>query len=181
MADKTTRRNLFKLLGGTPLLAAATPARADGGGLREGPGPKLFFGAEALPQLRKRFAEDARFASLRVELMERDRAAERAFLRGDINFNDQLKNLTRVGEGAREMAWLYLMTGDEDVAELAIEGARTLMKFSMWDFFANEHREAVGVQRAPDSAIAMACVIDWLGDRVDPEERQAWLDRGAGL
>jgi hypothetical protein len=80
-----------------------------------------------------------------------------------------------VGTSAEEMAWLYLMTGDEDAAELAIECCRTLMKFPLWDFFADEHRRAVGVQRAPSSTISMACAIDWLGDRIEDAERSEWL------
>ncbi|MEJ6601532.1 MAG: heparinase II/III domain-containing protein [Verrucomicrobiia bacterium] len=168
---ETTRRGLFKLLGGGSMLASMAGAA----NLRTGPGPRLFFGAEELPRLRKLFAEDERFAPLRHELIGRDREAERAFLRGDINFNDQLKNLMRVGSSAEEMAWVYLMTGDSDAADLAIECARTMMKFPLWDFFADEHRRAVGVQRAPSSAISMACAIDWLGDKVADDERAAWL------
>lgn len=171
MAVETTRRDLFKLLGGGSLLAASAGAAT----LRKGPGPRLFFSAAELPRLRKLWAEDDRFAPLRHELAGRDRDAERAFLHGGINFNDQLKNLSRVGSSAEEMAWLYLMTGDEDAAELAIECARTLMKFPLWDFFADENRRAVGVQRAPSTSISMACAIDWLGARVSDEERTEWL------
>jgi len=172
MAKETTRRGLIKLLSGAAMIAVTAGAT----GLRSGPGPRLFFGVGDLPRLRKLFAEDERFASLRHELIGRDREAERAFLRGDINFNNQLTNLMRVGQGAEEMAWLYLMTGDEDAADLAIECARTLRRFPRWDFFADEHREVVGVQRAPSSTISMACAIDWLGDRVSDVERREWLD-----
>ena len=172
MSSKTTRRGLFKLLGGASALASSVGAA----NLRTGPGPRLFFGAKDVPRLRKLFSTDDRFAALRHDLMDRDREAERAFLRGDINFNDQLKNLMRVGSSAEEMAWVYLMTGDDDAADLAIECARTVMKFPLWDFFADEHRRAVGVQRAPSSAISMACTIDWLGDKISDTERAEWLE-----
>ncbi|MDB4385712.1 heparinase II/III-family protein, partial [Opitutaceae bacterium] len=60
-------------------------------------------------------------------------------------------------------------------AELSIECARTLMKFPLWDFFANEHRQAVGVQRAPHTTVSIACAVDWLGDKVSDAERETWL------
>lgn len=168
-------------MGATPLVAAAGSALVAqsspwwGKAIRSGPGPKLFFTAAELPAMRKRWAKDPRFASLREGMMSRDRTAVRKFLREDIKYNDPLHDIRTAGERAQELAFVYLMEDDDDAAALAIEAIRTIMKFPVWDFFLEGGEKVVGVQRAPSTTIAVSCVVDWLGDKVSKEERQSWL------
>jgi hypothetical protein len=138
--------------------------------------PQLFFSPDDLPRLRRAFAEDPRFAALRQSLVEFNRGAERRFLREEVKFNDPLLDFRRVHDCAQDMAFLHLMTGDEDAAALALESARLMTRFPVWDFFLGEDTgKVMGNQRAPSGTIALACVIDWLGDRIEPAERAAWL------
>ncbi len=137
-------------------------------------GPQLFFSAVDLPRLRKNFNEDARFAEMKESLLKFDRAAERTFIREEVNFEDQVHGIRRVCDVAQNMAFLYLMTDDEDASQLAVESVRTLMKFPFWDFFMEGDR-VIGVQGAPRCVIAVAVAIDWLGDVVDSTERETWL------
>ncbi len=136
--------------------------------------PRLFFSADDLPGMRRLFAEDARFATMREGLLKVDQEAELKFLRSDINLEDQRNDIRRTCDSAQNMAFLYLMTGDEGAANLAIECVRTLMRFPFWDFFITEGK-VLGVQGAPRCAIAVASAVDWLGDRVADDERQTWL------
>ncbi len=178
MTVSYTRRDLLKLLAASPALTLAargaeldfrTPAKPSGSG------PRLFFSAEDLPRLRRNFSKNARFKELRDTLLGRDRDAERAYLRSDVNLFGHRSDIRRVGEMAQEMSFLYLMTGDQDAAALSVECVRTLMRFPYWDFFLEGGEHVVGVQRAPACAIAVSCSIDWLGDYVTSAERQSWL------
>jgi hypothetical protein len=175
-----SRRDILKLFGVTPLAAAAgsavaAPQRWWGKAIKSGEGPKLFLTASQLPELRERWANHPRFNDLREGLMRIDRTEERKFLREEINLNDPLRDLLRAGDRAEYMAWIYLMTGDEDAADLAVECTRTIMKFPVWDFFLEGGEKVVGVQRAPSTTIAVACAIDYLGDYISKEERAEWL------
>ena len=137
-------------------------------------GPRLFFQKSDLPAMRRRFAEDPRFARMRDELLGFDREAEAQYLREGVNYEDQITDIRRISDVVQNMAFLHLMTGLEDAAKLAVEGVRTLMKFPFWDFFMSADG-VIGVQGAPRCAIAVATAIDWLGPIVEADERAAWL------
>ena len=136
--------------------------------------PRLFFSAEDLPALRRQFAEGTRFAAMRESLENFDREAEQFFLESEINFEDQCHHIRRVCDVMQNMAFWHLMMGHEGALDLALNATRTLMKYPCWDFFLSDSK-VLGVQGAPRGAIAMASAIDWLGDLVDPQERQEWL------
>lgn len=135
----------------------------------------LFFDDADIARMRHLFSESGRFASLRERMLAFDRAAERRFIKEEVRYNDQLFHIARLGNSAEEMAFLYLMTGDEDAADLAADLVRTIMKFQRWDFFLEGGKDVVGVQRAPSSTIAVSLVSDWLGSRITPEERADWI------
>ena len=137
-------------------------------------GPQLFFSADDLPVMRQTFAEDARFAEMREGLLKFDQVAERKFLESEVNYEDQCHQLRRICDTIQNMAFLYLMTGNEDARKLSLQAVRVMMKFHFWDFFISEGK-VIGVQGAPRVAIAFAAAIDWLGESVDAEERQRWL------
>lgn len=134
----------------------------------------LFFDADALPALRERFATPM-FAGLRAKLNELDRAAYRRFLTSEVRYNDHLFHLARLYGTAEQMGFLYAMTGDEEAADLAAESIRTIMKFPKWDYFLEAGEHVFGLQRAPGSVMAVSLCADWLGDRIDAAERDAWL------
>ena len=115
------------------------------------------------------------FAQLRHQMDTVDRARERAFLRGGVRYNDHLYDIERIGTLAQRMSLVYLYTGDADAADLASECVATLMKFPKWDYFLEGGTETIGLQRAPNSALAVAMVVEALGDRVPAATRTAWL------
>jgi hypothetical protein len=174
MPQTYSRRDILKLMGVAPV-AAATAGAATSLRPKRGPGPKLFISADDLPMLRRRWAEDPRFSSLREGLTGRDRVAMRAHLASDLDYRDPLRVQREIAEWAQEQALVYLMAEDEDAGQLAIECMRTAMRFPYWDFFLDGPDQVIGVQRAPDMVTFVACVVDWLGDLVEPAERQEWL------
>ncbi len=135
----------------------------------------LFFDAADLPALRARFTSEPMFAPLREKLAAFDRVAERRFLAAEVRFNDHLVHLSRIYTTARQMAFFYAMTSDEDAAALAAEAVRTLLQFPKWDFFLEGGARVVGLQRAPGATLAVALCADWLGGFIDDDERARWL------
>ncbi|MCF7688747.1 MAG: heparinase II/III-family protein [Cephaloticoccus sp.] len=124
--------------------------------------------------MRRRFAEDPRFATMREELLGFHKKAERQFLISEVNLEDQCHHIRRICDVIQNMAFLHLMTGQVEAGSLALESVRTLMKFPFWDFFIEGDR-VIGVQGAPRCAVAVAAALDWLGELVPADERKAWL------
>lgn len=175
-----TRRELLKFAATLPAVSPLALASVTPSNDRlppSGSGPGLFFTAAQVPDLSRKFRDDDRFTSLRAHFDGIDRERERTFLRTGVRYNDPLNDFRRVHDLGQDMAFLYLVTGDEDAADLAIESARVMLEFPVWDFFLEAGSGLpMGNQRAPSGMIAMACMIDWLGDRIDTAERNRWLD-----
>ncbi len=141
----------------------------------------LFFGGEDTDRLRSLYASET-FAELRERISNVDRAAERSFLADDVRYNDQLFHLPRVSRTAEEMAFHYLMTGDEDAAELAASCMEAMSKFDRWDYFLEGGDRVFGLQRAPQASVSTSLCWDWLEGYADADTRRQWLqlmgDRG---
>jgi hypothetical protein len=124
---------------------------------------------------RELFAGNPQFSVLRKEMDTLDRERERKFLRSEVRYNDHLYDISRIGNLAQQMALLYVFTGDTDAAALAQECVETLMKFPKWDYFLEGGTDIIGLQRAPNSAIAVAIVVEALEKRVPLALRKRWL------
>ncbi len=135
----------------------------------------VFFDPATIPAMRSLFASDPVFSDLREKLNAIDRTAERNFLKNEVRYNDHLYDIARVGNTAQQMALLYLYSGDKDAAELAQECVESLMKFPKWDYFLEGGTKVFGLQRAPNSALAVAIVTEALGDLVSKETRTRWM------
>lgn len=108
-----------------------------------------------------------------AEIISREMARE--FLRDKVRLNDQLYDIVIVGDLIESMSFQYLMTGDEDAADLAIETLDTLMRFEKWDYFLDGGVQTIGFQRAPSATKATVLGIQWLGDRLPSEKRKEYL------
>jgi hypothetical protein len=137
--------------------------------------PGVFFDPQHVARYRQLFSSNAQFSVLRRQMDTVDRVQERKFLRSEVRYNDHLYDIARVGNLAQQMALVYLFTGDSDAAALAQECVETLMKFPKWDYFLEGGKGVVGLQRAPNSAIAVGIVVEVLADRVPPATRKHWL------
>jgi hypothetical protein len=144
-----------------------TPAMPTDGG--------VFFEPQHVARYRELYGGHPLFAELRRQVDTVDRARERRFLREEVRYNDHLYDIARVGNLAQQMALLYLFTGDADAAALAQECVESLMKFPRWDYFLEGGTDVIGLQRAPNSAIAVALVVEALGERIPIAVRRQWL------
>ncbi len=139
------------------------------------PDEGVFFDPHAVARYRALYAGNPLFSVLRKDMDTVDRARERKFLRSEVRYNDHLYDISRVGNLAQQMALLYVYAGDADAAALAQECVETLMKFPKWDYFLEAGTDVIGFQRAPNSAIAVAIVVEALGERIPLALRKRWL------
>jgi len=163
--DHTTLRSglvIAAILGVQAVLIAST-----GGG--------VFFEPQQMSRYRELYATNPLFSILRTQMDTLDRVRERKFLRSEVRYNDHLYDISRVGDLAQKMSLLYLYMGDADAAALAKECVETLMKFPKWDYFLEGGTQVIGLQRAPNSAIAVAITVEALRERVSSAERKRWL------
>jgi hypothetical protein len=143
--------------------------------LTASPDEGVFFETQHMSRYHDLFTGNPLFSTLRQQMDTVDRVRERKFLRSSVRYNDHLFDIARVGNLAQQMALLYAYTGDSDAANLAQECVETLMKFPKWDYFLEDSSEIIGLQRAPNSAIAVAIAVEALGERVPLALRRRWL------
>ncbi len=135
----------------------------------------VFFNRSDVARYRQLYSTHPVFETLRQRIDTVDRARERTFLRTGVRFNDHLYHIERVGTLAQQMALVYLYTGDRDAALLAEECIKTIMKFPKWDYFLEGGKDIIGLQRAPNSALAVALVVEALGDLLPKSQTDQWL------
>lgn len=143
--------------------------------LSASPDGGVFFEPREVARYRQLYTGNPIFSELRKQMDTVERAREREFMRSGVRYNDHLYDIARVGNLAQQMALLSLFAADTDAANLARECVETLMKFPRWDYFLEGGSDVIGLQRAPNSALAVAIVVEALGDRLPPELRKRWL------
>ncbi|HND63045.1 MAG TPA: heparinase II/III family protein, partial [Opitutaceae bacterium] len=165
-------------------LPAAEPAPAPGAVRRRG----LLFDAADLPRIRANL-RDPRFSNLWREMSTMDQAttvdvaAETAFLEKEMRFTNHGSHMVRARAALERAAFQYVTTGDAAQLGLARLALRKVCEFPKWDYFLEGGRDVIGLQRAPEATIAVACALDWLGDALTPAEvalaEQGLAEKGA--
>ena len=148
----------------------------------------LLFDASDLPRIRANLCTP-RFSSLWREMSTMDQAtdtsvaAETAFLEKEMRFTNHGSHMVRARAALERAAFTYATTGAADQLALARLALRRICDFPKWDYFLEGGRTVIGLQRAPEASIAVACALDWLGAALTPEEtaraEQCLADKGA--
>jgi hypothetical protein len=148
----------------------------------------LLFDAGDLPRIRgnlrsPRFSALWREMSTMDQATEWDPAAETRFLEKEVRYTSHNHHMVRARAVLERTSFNYLMQGDPGQLALARLALRRICDFPKWDLFLEGGRSVVGLQRAPEAAIAVACALDWLGEALTPEEitraEQSLADKGA--
>ena len=176
----TTRRAFLKAgaiaAAGLPLLpplthaakvSSATAFPAPGDPLPGEPGG-LFVDAADLPRMREAL-KHPHVASYWKSITEADLAADLNFIRKEAKFNDHSKDLLRVRQILERTSFIYALTGDaaqRDAAKVAVD---KILAYPKWDYFLEGGEEVIGLQRAPEVTIAMACATQWLAGAITKE------------
>jgi hypothetical protein len=148
----------------------------------------LLFDAGDLPRIRDNL-RSPRFRSLWREMSTMDQAtawdpaAETRFLETEVRYNNHNHHMVRARAALERTSFNYLMHGDPGELALARLALRRVCDYPNWDLFLEGGRSVVGLQRAPEASIAVACALDWLGPALTPEEiaraEQSLADKGA--
>ncbi|MBP7141121.1 MAG: heparinase II/III family protein [Opitutaceae bacterium] len=165
---RTFLKNSAVLAASLPLthisLSAARPAPAPTG-TRRG----LLFDESDLPRIRAN-TRHPRFAKLWAEMTSADLAADTEFLKNQVRFNNHVSDMLRCRQIAERSAFVHAVNQDAShlaVAKLAI---RKLLDYPKWDYFLEGGKTVMGLQRAPEATIALACTLDFLrGTLTDAE------------
>jgi hypothetical protein len=134
-------------------------------------GSGLLFGADDLERIRHTL-EHPRFADFWKAATSADLDADRKFLTEQLRLNNHSKDFLQARQILERSAFVHALTGsrqDLGIARLAI--AR-ILEYKRWDYFLDGGKETIGLQRAPETTIAMCCALDWLGDGLSPEIRR---------
>lgn len=127
------------------------------------------------PNLVRRNFADPAFVDLRVELEATNLEERGRFLDKDVDLRGYADDLSRVANLVEQMVFLFLGTGRDDAAQLAVDGIEKLMAFTKWDYFLEGGRVPVGIMRAPQGNLAVSLVLEYLGDRLSSATRVRWI------
>ncbi len=148
--------------------AAAGRAAPSEASAKEG----LLFSAADLPRIRANL-ESPRGAEVRAGLRDVDFAAEMKFLRDEVRYNSHVLDFGRVWKDVQNGAFAYKVWGEQHQLDLALLAMRRLCDYPRWDYFLEGGKYTVGIQRASEATVAAVYALDWLGDAVPADLREA--------
>ncbi len=130
----------------------------------------LLFDAADIPRIRANL-DRPRFAAMRQSMLEADLAADRKFLEEELRLNNHVTDQSRARAILERTAFAYVLFGDTAQRDLAKLALRRLLDYPKWDYFLEGGQHVIGIQRASEACIAVACALDWLGDALTAQER----------
>jgi hypothetical protein len=131
----------------------------------------LLFGESDLPRIRETL-KHPRFAKFWKTMIDADLEADNRFLIKELQLNDHVKHLLRARQILERTAFVYAVTGDTNQAATAKTAIDRILQYKRWDYFLDGGKYTIGLQRAPETTIAMCCALEWLGETLDPGVRK---------
>jgi len=136
----------------------------------------LLFDKSDLPRLR-RTIKHPRFAPFWKSLSEADLDADSKFLKEELRLNNHVADFLKARVILERTSFVHLLNGDAKQLEVARLAIARILEYKKWDYFLEAEKDTIGLQRAPETTIAMAFALEWLGDAA-AEFIQLW---GQGL
>ncbi len=141
----------------------------------------LFFDPAELSRLRQSWSLPV-FREFTAQVLAVDLAADEKFLKKELDIQNHIRHLQRADIILQREAFAYLMTEEKSRLELARLAIEKILSFTTWDYFMEAGKEVIGLQRAPETTIAMSLAYDWLNGRLDErtkkEMRRQIADKG---
>ncbi len=161
-------RRMF--LSGTAMLSTALlihPFRTFAAGAisshsQEKPGGLLLDRSD-LPRIR-RTVKHPRFAQLWERMANADLADDTRFLRDELDLYNHVRHLLRTWKILERSSFVYLVEEDKKHLEISLRAIERLLQFKKWDYFLEGGEITIGLQRAPETTIAMSLAREWLSD-----------------
>jgi len=139
-------------------------------------GPRLMFDASDLPRIRATL-DRPEFAAFWQSSKDADLAADEHFLREELNPANLLVDLHRASTILQRSAFVHLMAPDPRHLRLALLAWERIMNVPRWDWFFEAGTLTVGIMRCPMLCLATILACDWLGDALNPGERERLVRR----
>lgn len=128
----------------------------------------LLFDPAELPRLQETI-KHPRFAPYWNSLKDADLEKDKKFLRDELKLNNHVRHFLNARVILERTSFVYLLNKEErqlEVAKLAIE---RLLQFKKWDYFLEGGEHTIGLQRAPETTIAMCFAREWLSEVLSAE------------
>jgi len=131
----------------------------------------LLFDPEDIPRLQET-VRHPRFAPFWRSMTGADLAADTTFLRDELKLNNHVSHLLRARQILERTSFVYALTQDPRQLELARRTIDRILEYKRWDYFLEGGEETIGLQRAPETTIAMVCALEWLGEALPLDLRR---------
>ncbi len=128
----------------------------------------LIFDPDEIPRLQET-VRHPRFAPFWNTMKNADVKADRVFLRNELALNNHVRHLLRARQILERSAFVYALTRDREHLAVAREAIEKILAYKRWDYFLEGGTETIGLQRAPETTIAMVCALEWLEDTLPPD------------
>jgi hypothetical protein len=128
----------------------------------------LLFDKDEIERLRET-VKHPRFSAYWDSLLNADLRSDRRFLLRELNLKNHVRHLLKARRILERTSFVYILTEDKkylDIARLAID---RILEYRRWDYFLEGGEHTIGLQRAPETTIAMSFVREWLEDTLDRE------------
>jgi len=132
----------------------------------------LLFDESDLARIRANL-ELPRFVDLKSEILESDLDTQSKFLRDEISVKDHITDMGKARKIVEHASLAFALTRDPAQLTVARLALKRLTEYERWDYFFEAGDKPLGFQRAPEATIACCLALDWLGDALPEEERDA--------
>ncbi len=108
-----------------------------------------------------------RFVSFWESMVNADLQDDIKFLRDEIDLYNHVFHLLRTWRMLERSSFVAMVAEDTrhlDVAKRAID---RILQYKRWDYFLEGGEITIGLQRAPETTIAMSCAREWIGESLD--------------
>jgi hypothetical protein len=113
-----------------------------------------------------------RFATYWKSMLDADLAADTKFLRTELRLNNHAVDILRARQILERSSFVYAMTGDKKHLEISKLAIDRLLEYKKWDYFMEGGEFTIGLQRAPETTIAMSFALEWLGNELSDGMKQ---------
>ena len=103
-------------------------------------------------------------------------SADRKFLSDELKLNNHVRHLLQARQILERSSFVYAMTHDAKHRDAARQAIDRILEFKKWDYFLEGGEHTIGLQRAPETTIAMACARDWMDDDL-PDDLKKEMER----
>jgi hypothetical protein len=172
---KSTRRKFLNMATLSAAALALSPGQLLPWKQQERPASKLrrrlLFDESDLARIREA-TQHPRFAPYWNSISHADLEADRRFLHDELRLNNHVADLLKARQILERTSFVYALTGEArqlEVAKLAID---RLLEYRKWDYFLEGGEHTIGLQRAPETTIAMAFACEWLDGALGEDVRR---------